>query len=68
MIMEILTQTTPAIAATIKYSGSTSFNIIAGKSLIMETTPNGIDILDIEVPSGKQWKVSISVHVTETDV
>ena len=67
MAMRIDTQTTPAIAAKTEYNGSTTLNINSGKSLKIETTPQGDEILNIAVPSGKKWKVSLKVHITETN-
>lgn len=41
--------------------------IPAGRSLIIETSPSGEEILNVAVPWGKQWSVGIAVTVTETD-
>lgn len=43
--------------------GSTTVTVAAGKSLKIETTPGGEDILDVEVPAGETWTVSINVYV-----
>jgi len=68
MAIELLEQIIPAIGAIKEYSGSTTFNMDSEKILIIETSPRGDDILDIEVPSGKKWKVSLKLHITETDL
>ena len=41
--------------------------VAAGKHLVIETTPDGVEVLDAVVPEGKQWEVTITVHVVETD-
>ena len=41
--------------------------LAAGKTLKIETSPNGDDILDTEVPVGKVWNISISVQIDEED-
>lgn len=39
----------------------------AGKTLKIETSPSGEEILDVTVPAGKKWSVGIVVSVEETD-
>ena len=39
--------------------------ITAGQSLKIETSPGGYDILDAEVPAGKQWTAVVSVSIDE---
>jgi len=51
----------------VRMSGGETFEVTAGKSLKIETSPGGIEILDSQVPRGKTWAVSISVQVSETD-
>lgn len=55
------------IAAKKEYSGATKFTIAAGKNLIIETTPSGAEILNTQVPTGKQWNVYLYVCAMETD-
>jgi len=43
-----------------------TFVIPAGKTLKIETTPQGEEILSETVPAGKTWTVSISVSVIES--
>lgn len=57
-----------SITASKTYSGSGSYEVAAGKSLKIETSPNGDDILDVTVPDGKSWKVKIYVKITETSL
>ncbi len=48
------------------YIGQGTVIIPAGKHLVIETSPDGEDVLDAEVPAGKEWVVHISIHVNET--
>jgi hypothetical protein len=48
--------------------GDDDFELVAGQSLIIETSPGGIEILDEEVPAGKVWTVHVAVVISETDV
>ena len=50
-----------------KYAIDT-FVVTAGKTLAIETSPAGDEILSEVVPAGKTWSVSIIVDITETDV
>lgn len=52
----------------IQKAASETFAVVAGQKLIIETSPGGAEILDIECPAGKKWSVSAVVDVTETDV
>jgi len=54
--------------ATISKYASEGFVIPAGKTLLIETSPQGEDILSVEVPAGKQWEVVLTVSIVETDV
>lgn len=47
--------------------GSDSFTLAAGKILKIETSPDGEEILNETVPTGKVWTVIVSVHVREVD-
>ena len=51
----------------IKAGGSGMVVLVAGKRLRIETSPNGEEILDEEVPEGKVWALSINVQINETD-
>ena len=53
------------VVANTQYLGQQAFDISAGQSIKVETTPNGLDILDEECPAGHEWHVEVSVHVTE---
>jgi len=42
--------------------------LVAGKTLKIETSPAGEEILTAVVPAGKVWSITIVIDVTETDV
>ena len=48
-------------------AGYQLFSVAAGKTLTIETSPQGEDILSVEVPGCKEWVVQINVQITETD-
>ena len=62
--MELIDKSVPARTT---FSGDENINISAGKSLKIETSPNGDNYLNTEVPEGKQWSVNIYVQIVETD-
>ena len=47
--------------------GDDDFDLSAGKSLKIETSPRGEDVLDVTVPSGKKWHVHVAVVIQEVD-
>jgi hypothetical protein len=47
--------------------GDDDFDLNAGQKLKIETSPNGEEILDVEVPVGKKWSVHVAVTISETD-
>ena len=52
----------------IKYMhGDSEISLEAEKSLKIETSPSGEEIVDIECPAGKQWNVIIAVDIIETE-
>lgn len=68
--MDLKTTTNAAVAARperVTLNGSTNgIHIKAGKRLKIKTTgPEGEDILDVEVPEGKEWKVTVTVGIKE---
>ncbi len=66
--MELATVgTIEASGAKLLKQGSDSFAVTAGQRLTIETSPGGTEVLDVEVPAGKAWAVSITVTITETD-
>lgn len=50
-------------------AGSIEIEVPSGKHLRIETSPNGEELLDMEVPEGEgPWTVNLSVTVTECTV
>ena len=47
------------------YAGSAM--VAAGKTLKLETSPQGDDLLGIECPEGKSWMVYVRLEVCESD-
>lgn len=48
-------------------SGGEIENLAAGKTIKIETSPEGEEILEETVPAGKAWEVRIYISITETD-
>ena len=63
MAIELRTEALPA--RTTK-SGNDTFTVAAGKCLIVETSPQGVEFLDVEVPAGKTWTVTVNVYIQES--
>ncbi len=64
--MNLTETTTPA---RVQHSGYDNDVIVsAGQTIKIETTPGGVEILNVVVPAGKQWSLNVSVDVRETDV
>lgn len=59
--------TIEASGAKLLKQGSDSFAVTAGQRVTIETSPGGSEVLDVEVPAGKAWTVSISVTIQEAD-
>lgn len=67
--MELRKVSFPPIPAKSNYSGSGSVEATAGQHFKIETTPNGVEVLDVVVPEGKLWKViKIDIAIEEVDV
>jgi hypothetical protein len=66
--MDLSTVTKPAVQESSNSYGTQVLFMAAGKTLKVETSPNGEDVLDITVPSGKVWEVSVTISIKETDV
>ena len=56
-----------SIVAQAKYVGTGQYVIPAGKSLKIEISPSGEEILNAEVPAGKSWAVAMQIVVVESD-
>jgi len=59
--------TIPAQAAGLIKSGHETISVVAGQSLKIETSPDGVEVLDAECPAGKAWSVKVDVTTTEVD-
>ena len=55
------------VIASVKKLGVAQLELAAGEFLKIETTPQGEEVLNVEVPTGKAWYVELSVLITETD-
>ena len=53
---------------TLKNGQQAGIVIDAGQSLKIETKPGGIEILNEEVPAGKEWNAVVTVAIVETDI
>jgi hypothetical protein len=62
-------QTTAAQAANTVSGGRADLDVAAGKPLNIryKVGTEWVDVLNVEVPRGKVWAVSIGVEVVETD-
>ena len=49
------------------YTGDDTFTLAAGKSLKVESSPNGEEHYDDTVPEGKSWSVTVFLRIEETD-
>jgi len=63
MAIELRTEALPA--RTTK-AGNGTFTVPAGKTLKFETTPGGQELLNVVVPAGKTWTVTVNVYVVES--
>lgn len=64
--MNLITNSVPA--ATQKSGTQDNIIVPAGKTLKIETTPDGEEVLNVVVPAGKRWVVAIGVDIREEDV
>jgi len=62
--MELVDQSRPSV---VEFLGNEDFNLSAGKSLKIESSPQGEEYLDVTVPEGKSWTVHIHLTIVETD-
>lgn len=46
---------------------SQTIDLADNQKLMIKTTGPAIDLLDVNVPSGKKWTANVSVTITETD-
>lgn len=65
--MAITLEETSWSARTVKF-GKDNFEVAAGMVLKIETSPDGVELLNEGPPAGKQWtSVYITVNIEETD-
>lgn len=50
-----------------KLGGNDTFTVPAGKLLRIEYSPDGEEILSVEVPVGKEWHVGVVVDIEEVN-
>jgi len=62
--MELVRQSATCVET---LSDQEELTLVAGKRLQIRTKTPVEELLDEEVPEGKQWAVTITVHVVETD-
>jgi len=62
--MELVRQSAACVET---LSDQEELTLVAGKRLQIRTGTPVEELLDEEVPEGKQWAVTITVHVVETD-
>lgn len=56
------------LAKVVKAGHEDNVPVVAGQRVRVETSPDGIEILDVECPADKAWSVRIIVEITETDI
>lgn len=67
--MELRRNVTPSRSEEVTYAGSLrNIKIDSGQTLKFETSPGGVELLNVEVPAGKRWVATIQVNVQEFDV
>ena len=66
--MELSTVTKAARLETKNYYGSEEVSMAAGKTIRVETSPAGEEILDMTVPEGKAWSVSVTISIAEVSI
>lgn len=62
--MDIKWNTNPTVK---NGTGSATVNVSAGQTLKIETSPDGIEVVEIVCPDGKKWSLHISVFVEESN-
>ena len=55
------------VAQTIYFGHQNSINATSGQTLSIETSPSGSEILNAEVPAGKNWDIEIWLQIVEND-
>ena len=68
MAIELTESESPMIPARTVKAGSGDFVIATGKTLSIETSPDGVELLNITVPDGKTWTAHVDVTIVEIDI
>ena len=56
-----------SVEARTVFSGNDTFEVEAGKTLKIETSPKGSEYLNELVPEGEKWRVIVNVQITKTE-
>jgi len=48
-------------------AGNSAFVATDGQVVKIETSPQGEEILNLTVPEGKVWSISVNLQITEVD-
>ena len=56
-----------AVTAQTEFTGDDNFVLSAGKTLKVESTPDGEEHFNQVVPEGKSWAVTVFLKIVETD-
>ena len=63
--MDLNEQIIPAIPGKIEYAGASNFIVTENTKFSIKN--HNDKVLERSVPSGKQWRVTIKVHIIETN-
>lgn len=56
-----------SITPKVHKDGNDTITLPPGKTMKIETSPDGEEIMNETVPAGKQWTITVGVHIVETD-
>ena len=67
-LQTIIAPAKPAVSEKVSYEGQAGgIDVESGKSLKVEISPEGNEILAVTVPEGKRWVVYVQVKIQESD-
>ncbi len=66
MAITFKTNTIAARLETSHSAGAETFSLASGKSLKIEISPNGEELLNVEAPDGEDWVVTVEVIINKT--
>lgn len=64
---DLLTLLDRQVTAQTVHYGSATFAVPVGKTLKIETSPAGVDVLTATCPAGKAWTANVVVQIVESD-